>query len=133
MADPVSKDRCSHTSGAVATQVFRVSGLYYLVVDSEVSNIASCVGTRNFVKWDTRALETLKDSFEELPLLWIHIRGLEVIDTEKAILEGTRVLIEKVATLGVHTAWPIYPIRMVEGVSVEPRAGNIALSRTSVR
>ena len=132
MTNSVSEYRCSHASSAVPAQVFWISGLHHLIIDSEISHITPRVGTRNLVKWNSGTFKTLKDNFKELALLWIHRSRFEVINAKETVLEGSNVVLEEVAALGVHAAGPVYALGMIEGVDIEPRAWNTTLSRAAV-
>lgn len=131
MANPVSEYRCPHASSAIAAQVFWISGLHHLIIDSEISHITPGVGTRDLVKWNSGAFKTLKDDFKELALLWVHRGSLKVVNAKKAVFKGSNVVFEEVATLGVQATRSVHPLGMIEGVNIEPRTWNVTLSRAA--
>ena len=54
-------------------KVLRISSLHGLIVDSEVTDVYSSVGSSYFVKCETGTLNTFVHDLEKLALLWIHI------------------------------------------------------------
>lgn len=106
--------------------LFRFFRLHDHKVEGEITHVTARIRTRRLLERHAGALETLEHDFEEFPLLRVHVRRLEVIDAEEAIVEGADVLAEEVPALGYHTTGPVHTVRMVEAIYVEPRRGHTA-------
>lgn len=125
MANTVPQNSRSHPGSRVPIQVLAVPGLHDLIIDGEVAHIDARVGARRLLERDTRILETFEHDFQQLPLLRVHVCGLEIVDAEEAVLELADVLVEEVAALGDDAARPV-AVGVVEGVGVEPVSGDVA-------
>ena len=97
--------------------VVRITRLHGQIVDREISHEDARVGARHAVHGRSRALKAFEDDFEQLALLRVHVRGLEVIDAEEAVVKLTHVLVQEIAALNVHGA-AAAAVRVVEGFAV---------------
>lgn len=100
-------------------------------VCKEIRDIAANISTRYCFQSDACAFKALKANFEELSLLRVHVRGLEIIDTEEGIIEGSQVVFEEVSTSAVDATRIVW-VRVMEALGIEARAWNIAVTATSV-
>lgn len=72
-------------------------------------------------------LKTLKDDFQELSLLWIHVCRFQIVDAEKAIIELTDIFAEEIAPCRVHDSGSTAVLIMIPPY-VEARLWNRTLS-----
>ena len=101
--------------------------LHHLEVESEVADKTAGIRPRSFVERNTGVLEAFKNDFKQLPLLRIHVSGLEIIDAEETVLELPNIIFEEVATLRHDAAWTVHAVGVIEAVDVESRFRDIAL------
>lgn len=132
MADPISKDGRSNTRCSIPAKIFRVFHLRDLVIDREVPNVTASVRTRDLLKGNSSALKTFEDHLEELPLLWIHILGFHIIDSEETVLEITYIFVDKVTAYRIETTRPLSAVWMVEAIDIESRLWNLPLAGPAI-
>ena len=118
MADSVGQDGSTQTSRRVSVGVLGILELHGDEIRHEIADIATDVGVRDLVQREAGVFERLEDNLEQLPLLWVHIRGLEVVDAEEGVLEPADIVLNEVAALHVERAGPVR-VRVVEAVDVE--------------
>lgn len=118
MADPVRHDRSTRPGGCIPMYIVRVARLARLVVDREVAYKDARQRPRQAYQARSRTLQTLKDDLEELALLRVHIRGLEVVDAEEVVVELANVLVDKVAAGHIGAAAVVAALGVVEAVDV---------------
>lgn len=101
VGDTVGHDGGAGTRRSVSVDVVGVTGLVGLVIDGEVTDVDTSVGAGEALHGGAGALKGLIGDFEELALLRIHVGGLEVVDTEEAIVEVAQILVDEVSTRDV--------------------------------
>lgn len=118
MADPVRHDGSPRAGGRVSVQVVGISRLAGLVVDREVPHEDARRRARHAFQARPGALETLKDDFEQLPLLRVHVCGLEVVDAEEVVVELAYVFVDKVAAGHISAAAVVATFGVIETIDV---------------
>lgn len=110
----------ARTSGGVPVQIVRIARLARLVVNREIRHVDTCIRVRYTIHRRARALEAFQDHLEQLTLLWVHIRGFEVVNTEKVVVELAYVFVDEVAAGHICATAAIAALWMVEAIDIVP-------------
>ena len=108
-------------------QVIWVTSLHRLIIDREIAHEDAGIGARDALHGRAGALEAFEHNFEQFALLWVHVRCLEVVDAEEAVVELTDVLFEEIASGNIHGA-STATIGVIERVDVVTLRRDSALS-----
>lgn len=113
-------------------QIVRIARLARLVVDREIRHVNACGRARYVVHSRARALEAFQDHLEQLALLRIHIRGFEVVYTEKVVVEPAYVFIDEVAAGHIRATATTAALWVVEAIDIVTLRWNRSLGRLFV-
>lgn len=102
MTDTVGHDGSTRTRCLVSVYVVGVAGLHGLEVDREISDKYTGLGARDALHGGARALQALVDDLQKLSLLWVHVRGFEVVDAKEAVVELAHIVLDEVTTRDIH-------------------------------
>lgn len=77
-------------------------------------------------------LKAFINDFEKLPLLGIHVRSFQVVDTEKCVVKLTEILLNEITAVHVHSSGSA-SILVIETLDVESIFGDCSLGGLLVR
>lgn len=128
MTDSIRHHSSARAGRGVPVHIVRIARLARLVVDREIRHVDTCVRTRYTVHSRARALEAFQGRLEQLALLWIHIRGFEVVNTEKVIVELAYIFVDEVAAGHVRATAAVAALWMIEAIDIVSIRWNRSLS-----
>jgi hypothetical protein len=113
----------------ISVKVLRILALHDLEIRREIPAVHADICASHVFKPLPRALETLVHNLEQFALLWVHVCCFDITDSEKGIVEFSDVFLDEVPRGHVHASWSGVAVRVVEGIDVEARGWDGALSR----
>lgn len=107
--------------------IVKITRLLDLVVHSEVADKHASIGPGDAIHGHASIFQTLIHDLEDLPLLRVHVGGLEVVDAEEAIVELPDVFLQEIPAVCIHDAGRV-GVRLVEAIDVEARGRDTSLA-----
>lgn len=78
-----------------ATELLLVYRRIYKESAGCLRTITSNIRTRHIIEGNPSAFETFKDNLQQLPLLWVHIRSLSVVNAKELVVKVPDVFLQK--------------------------------------
>lgn len=128
MTNPISQQSLTTSGTVVAVDLIRILNLHKKVVMSKIAYINASIRPRYIVHGYACIFKAFKDNLKQLTLLRVHIRRLEVVDAEEAIIELAYVFLQEIATIRVDYTSPRC-FGIVKPLNIKPINGYRALGR----